>query len=88
MLQFLRFFNKNIKRVADRSWARRARSGSNSRKRPELLNIDFSEDRERPVSPAPPPVERSNTPSKDETRSESRPRYFFFHFHQQFSQLD
>lgn len=36
----------------DRSWARRARSGSNSKKRPDLLNIDFSLERERPVSPA------------------------------------
>lgn len=36
----------------DRSWARRARTGSNSKKRPELLNIDFSLERERPVSPA------------------------------------
>lgn len=35
----------------DRSWARRARSGSN-KKRPDLLNIDFSLERERPVSPA------------------------------------
>lgn len=35
----------------DRSWARRARSGS-SKKRPDLLNIDFSLERERPVSPA------------------------------------
>ncbi|XP_011181994.1 formin-J [Zeugodacus cucurbitae] len=37
----------------DRSWARRARSGSSSRKRPELLNVDFSDDRERASSPAP-----------------------------------
>lgn len=36
----------------DRSWARRARTGSNTKKRPELLNIDFSLERERPVSPA------------------------------------
>lgn len=35
----------------DRSWARRARSG-NSKKRPDLLNIDFNVDRERPISPA------------------------------------
>lgn len=36
----------------DRSWARRARSGSNSKKRPDLLNIDFNLERERPISPA------------------------------------
>ncbi|KAH8302414.1 hypothetical protein KR044_006296 [Drosophila immigrans] len=37
----------------DRSWGRRARSGSSSRKRPDLLNIDFGVDRERASSPAP-----------------------------------
>ncbi|KAH8366251.1 hypothetical protein KR093_010981 [Drosophila rubida] len=37
----------------DRSWGRRARSGSSSRKRPDLLNIDFGVDRERANSPAP-----------------------------------
>ncbi|XP_034120626.1 FH2 domain-containing protein 1 isoform X2 [Drosophila guanche] len=37
----------------DRSWARRARSGSSSRRRPDLLNIDFGLDRERASSPAP-----------------------------------
>uniref|UniRef100_A0A1A9WG34 FH2 domain-containing protein n=1 Tax=Glossina brevipalpis TaxID=37001 RepID=A0A1A9WG34_9MUSC len=31
----------------DRSWARRARSGSSSRKRPDLLNVDFGSDREQ-----------------------------------------
>lgn len=36
----------------DRSWARRARSGNNTKKRPDLLNIDFNLERERPVSPA------------------------------------
>ena len=34
----------------DRSWARRARGG---KKRPDLLNADFSNDRERPASPSP-----------------------------------
>lgn len=34
------------KRILDRSWARRARSGSGNKKRPDLLNIDFG-DRER-----------------------------------------
>ncbi|XP_021704346.1 serine/arginine repetitive matrix protein 2 isoform X3 [Aedes aegypti] len=37
----------------DRSWARRARSGSGSKKRPDLLNVDFGADRERPSSPSP-----------------------------------
>lgn len=37
----------------DRSWARRARSGSSNRKRPDLLNVDFGTDRERAASPAP-----------------------------------
>ncbi|KAH8398750.1 hypothetical protein KR222_002708 [Zaprionus bogoriensis] len=37
----------------DRSWARRARSGSSSRKRPDLLKIDFGLDRERASSPVP-----------------------------------
>uniref|UniRef100_W4VR99 Putative formin 3 n=1 Tax=Corethrella appendiculata TaxID=1370023 RepID=W4VR99_9DIPT len=35
----------------DRSWARR-RTG-NAKKRPELLNVDFNADRERPNSPSP-----------------------------------
>lgn len=35
----------------DRSWARRARGST--RKRPALLNADFSTDRERPSSPSP-----------------------------------
>lgn len=42
-----------IQTISDRSMARRARSGSSSRKRPELLNIDFNADRERPNSPSP-----------------------------------
>ncbi|XP_035899850.1 uncharacterized protein LOC118506596 isoform X1 [Anopheles stephensi] len=37
----------------DRSWARRARSGSGSKKRPDLLNVQFGADRERPSSPSP-----------------------------------
>ncbi|CRK96966.1 CLUMA_CG010313, isoform A [Clunio marinus] len=37
----------------DRSWARRARSGSSDKKRPNLLNVDFGADRERPASPSP-----------------------------------
>lgn len=54
----------------DRSWSRRARSGSTSRKRPELLNIDFGVDRERPISPA--PTVEANRPSNEET---VRPRF-------------
>jgi len=36
--------------VVDRSWARRARGGV--KRRPDLLNADFSNDRERPASPS------------------------------------
>lgn len=54
----------------DRSWSRRARSGSTSRKRPELLAIDFGVDRERPVSPA--PTVDTNRASSEET---ARPRF-------------
>ncbi|XP_061387067.1 formin-J [Musca vetustissima] len=46
----------------DRSWARRARSGSSSRKRPDLLNIDFGADRERAASPLPINVVEKNSP--------------------------
>lgn len=38
----------------DRSWSRRARTGS-AKTRPDLLNVDFGMDRERPVSPSPAP---------------------------------
>ncbi|XP_017137865.1 FH2 domain-containing protein 1 [Drosophila miranda] len=47
----------------DRSWARRARSGSSSRKRPDLLNIDFGLDRERASSPAPLLQQQQQLPS-------------------------
>lgn len=53
----------------DRSWARRARSGSNSKKRPDLLNIDFSLERERPVSPA--NLDAANRVAHED----ARPRY-------------
>uniref|UniRef100_A0A1I8PVT7 FH2 domain-containing protein n=1 Tax=Stomoxys calcitrans TaxID=35570 RepID=A0A1I8PVT7_STOCA len=46
----------------DRSWARRARSGSSSRKRPDLLNIDFGADRERAASPLPINVNEKASP--------------------------
>lgn len=52
----------------DRSWARRARSGNTSKKRPELLNIDFSLERERPISPA--NLDGSRVNSED-----ARPRF-------------
>lgn len=55
----------------DRSWARRARSGSNSKKRPDLLNIDFSLERERPVSPA--NMDAANRIAHED----ARPRYTF-----------
>ncbi|XP_073969429.1 FH2 domain-containing protein formin 3 isoform X2 [Rhodnius prolixus] len=45
----------------DRSWARRARGGG--RLRPDLLNADFSGDRERAASPSPSPI--PSTPEED-----------------------
>ena len=45
--------NLEIVYILDRSWARRARTGSSTKKRPDLLNINFGEDRERPNSPSP-----------------------------------
>ncbi len=55
----------------DRSWARRARSGSGSKKRPDLLNVDFGLERERPSSPSP-LVEVKPMPQE-----EPKPRYVF-----------
>lgn len=55
----------------DRSWARRARSGSGSKKRPDLLNVDFGADRERPSSPSP------LAESKPLPVEEAKPRYNF-----------
>ncbi|XP_058058441.1 uncharacterized protein LOC131209399 [Anopheles bellator] len=52
----------------DRSWARRARSGSGSKKRPDLLNVQFGADRERPSSPSP------QTESKPLAVEEPKPR--------------
>lgn len=49
----------------DRSWARRARTG-NAKPRPDLLNVDFGPDRERPTSPSP-TVERRNLPEQEDT---------------------
>lgn len=46
---------------SDRSWARRARGGG--RLRPDLLNADFSGDRERAASPSPSPI--PSTPEED-----------------------
>lgn len=66
----------------DRSWARRARFGSASKKRPELQNIDFGADRERPISPAPIAVETMKRAASEEV---TRPRFVFHpirrHFH-------
>lgn len=41
----------------DRSWARRNRSDSATRRRPDLFNVDFNASRERDSSPAPTLVE-------------------------------
>lgn len=60
----------------DRSWARRARSGSNTKKRPELLNIDFSLDRERPVSPA--NLDVTNRVANEDARPRYTSTYFLF----------
>ena len=54
----------------DRSWARRARSGSGGKKRPDLINVDFGTDRERPSSPSP------LVESKPLAVEENKPRYF------------
>lgn len=59
----------------DRSWARRARSGSNSKKRPDLLNIDFSLERERPISPA--NLDVANRVAHED----ARPRFVVVSFH-------
>lgn len=53
----------------DRSWARRARTG-NSKARPDLLNVDFGPDRERPTSPSP-TAERKVLPEQED----SKPRF-------------
>lgn len=48
----------------DRSWARRARSG-NLKTRPDLLNVDFGAERERPISPSSLLEEKIEEPSPD-----------------------
>lgn len=58
----------------DRSWARRARSGSGCKKRPDLLNVDFGVDRERPSSPSPLVI------VKPIPQEEPKPRYFLLNF--------
>lgn len=69
-------FNRERRSAAygslDRSWARRARSGSAEKRRPNLLNIDFNNDRERPSSPSP-NVEVKELPAEAEVE-ESKPR--------------
>ncbi|XP_036337297.1 LOW QUALITY PROTEIN: formin-J [Rhagoletis pomonella] len=57
----------------DRSWARRARSGSSSRKRPELLNVDFSDERERASSPAPMLIIDKKSPSSPQAGGGTTP---------------
>ncbi|XP_044263150.1 inverted formin-2 isoform X2 [Tribolium madens] len=56
LMDFLRASDNNRERRSwgslDRSWARKARGGS-QRKRPALLGADFTSDRERPSSPSP-----------------------------------
>lgn len=60
----------------DRSWARRARSGSANKKRPDLLNIDFGADRERPSSPsAASPITEVATNQPQPTGDDARPRF-------------
>lgn len=60
----------------DRSWARRARSGSSTKKRPDLLNIDFGADRERPHSPSTSSIaENSSQPSA--SGDDVRPRFVY-----------
>lgn len=45
------------------------RTGSTSKKRPDLLHIDFGEDRERPSSPSPSPLaEAKALPSSEENK--------------------
>jgi inverted formin-2 len=58
----------------DRSWARRARSGSSGKKRPDLLNVDFGEDRERPASPSPSATVETKPSSEKE---DSKPRFVY-----------
>lgn len=60
----------------DRSWARKARSGSATRKRPQLLNIDFGNERERPSSPSPSPL----ADAKPLPGEEGKPRFVKFCF--------
>uniref|UniRef100_A0A336JWL9 CSON001319 protein n=1 Tax=Culicoides sonorensis TaxID=179676 RepID=A0A336JWL9_CULSO len=56
----------------DRSWARRARSGNSGKRRPDLLNVDFNADRERPNSPSP-LAESKPLPGETQSQNE-RPR--------------
>lgn len=52
----------------DRSWSRRARTGSTCKKRPDLLSVDFGVDRERPISPNPSVDEKPRVSSEEPTR--------------------
>lgn len=55
----------------DRSLARKARSGSATRKRPQLLSIDFGAERERSTSSAQSPL----TDAKPLPDEEGKPRF-------------
>lgn len=59
----------------DRSWARRARSGSAEKKRPNLLSVDFGNDRERAPSPSIIVENNPNNPSPDS--EDVKPRFVF-----------
>lgn len=52
----------------DRSWARRARTGNGTKRRPELLNIDFTGERERLANSPSPLAERKNITNDGDTR--------------------
>ncbi|EEZ97607.1 inverted formin-2 [Tribolium castaneum] len=83
LMDFLRASDNNRERRSwgslDRSWARKARGGS-QRKRPALLGADFTSDRERPSSPSPlseskpivsTPEEETNKPKELRQKIES-----------------
>lgn len=63
----------------DRSWARHARTGSTSRKRPDLLSTDWAGGRERANSPSPlaENAQNNDVPQEEQhlTSSNNKPRY-------------
>lgn len=55
--------------LSDRSWSRKMRTGTATKKRPDLLNIDFGADRERAQSPSPSPLSEAKAlPSSQENK--------------------